>query len=25
MNITHWHDIDTGFAGRKPLWEVRED
>ncbi len=24
-NITHWHDIDTGFAGRKPLWEARED
>ena len=20
-DLTHWHDLESGFAGRQPLWE----
>jgi len=24
-DIAHWHDLDSGFAGRQPLWEYEQD
>jgi len=24
-DLTHWHGLETGFAGRQPLWEYEQD
>ena len=24
-DLTHWHDLESGFAGRQPLWEYEQD